>query len=136
MDAINRSLLSAGKATDGPGSGVRAARLAAIKTDIVNNLRQHALSIHGVASRHGISVGYIRQAFAAEGTTFTKFVLQQRLASAYLMLGDARFVDRTINAIAFEVGFGDVGSFNRAFRRRYGVKPSDMREQARREHCK
>jgi len=46
------------------------------------------------------------------------------------MLRDARFADRTINAIVFEVGFGDVANFNRAFRRRYGVKPSDMRAKA------
>jgi hypothetical protein len=44
---------------------LRAARLSAIKSDILNNLRQHTLSIHGTASRHGISVRYIRQLFAA-----------------------------------------------------------------------
>jgi AraC-like DNA-binding protein len=33
---------------------------------------------------------------------------------------------------AFEVGFGNLSYFNRSFRRRYGVTPSDMRAAARR----
>ena len=56
-----------------PVTGVRAARLREIKIYIGGNLRQHGLSIHGVASRHGISAGYVRQLFAAEGTTFTEY---------------------------------------------------------------
>jgi AraC-like DNA-binding protein len=110
---------------------LRAARLSVIKSDILNNVRQHTLSIHGTASRHGISVRYIRQLFAADGTSFADFVLDQRLAAVHLMLSDVRFADRTISAIAFEAGFGDVSEFSRAFQRRYGVTPSDVREAAR-----
>lgn len=117
-----------GEAGRARASGIRAARLHAIKSDILENLRQRSFSIHGVANRHGITVNYVRRLFAAEGTSFTDFILQQRLESAYLMLGDTRFADRTINAIAFEVGFGDLPEFNRAFRRRYGMTPADMRE--------
>ncbi len=115
----------------GSTDDMRAARLYAIKSDILNHLGQQALSIHGIASRHGMSPTYVRRLFTAEGTSFAAFVLQQRLAVARLMLGDARFAHRAISAIAFEVGFGDVSHFQRAFRRRYGVKPSDMRDAAR-----
>ena len=110
-----------------PVTGVRAARLREIKSYIGGNLRQHGLSIHGVASRHGMSAGYVRQLFAAEGTTFTEFVLQQRLAAAQAMLHDPHFADRSVTAIVFEAGFGDVAYFNRIFRRRFGKKPSDAR---------
>jgi len=106
---------------------LRAARLAAIKADIVDNLGQQALSLRGLASRHGLSTGYVRQLFAAEATTFTEFVQRQRLAAAYRMLGDARFAGRSISVIAFEAGFGDVAYFTRVFRRRYGMKPADAR---------
>jgi AraC-like DNA-binding protein len=110
---------------------LRAARLSAIKADILDNLRQPTLSIHAVAHRHGISARYIRQLFAADGASFADFVLERRLAAVHLMLSDVRFADRTISAIAFEVGFGDVSEFSRVFRRRYGVTPSDVREAAR-----
>ncbi len=120
-----------GEAGQAGASGIRAARLHAIKSDILENLRQRSFSIHGVASRHGITVNYVRQLFAAEGITFSEFVLQQRLAAADLMLRDPRYADRSISAIAFEAGFGDVSYFNRIFRRRYGMKPSEARENAR-----
>ncbi len=119
------------RAVAGPAEHMRAARLDAIKSDILNHLGQQALSIHGIASRHGMSPTYIRRLFTAEGTSFAEFVLQQRLAVAHLMLGDVRFADRAISAIAFEVGFGDVSHFQRAFRRRYGLKPADVRDAAR-----
>jgi AraC-like DNA-binding protein len=118
---------SGGEAARETVSGVRAARLREIKSFIGANLRQHGLSIHAVASRHGISAGYVRQLFAAEGMTFTEFVLQQRLAAAEAMLRDPHFADRSITAIAFEAGFGDVAYFNRIFRRRFGKRPSDAR---------
>ena len=110
---------------------LRAARLGAIKDDILNHLRQPALSIHATASRHGISARYISQLFAADGTSFSEFVLQQRLAAVHLMLSDMRFTNRTIGAIAFEAGFGDLSEFDHAFERRYGVKPAEVLEAVR-----
>ena len=117
-----------GQAATVTTDGMRATRLHEIRSDILNSLGRHALSIDGVASRHGVSPTYVRQLFAGEGTTFSKFVLEQRLNAARAMLGDRRFAGRSIAAIAFEVGFGDLPSFNRIFRRRFGLKPSEVRD--------
>jgi AraC-like DNA-binding protein len=46
------------------------------------------------------------------------------------MLRDPRFDSRTISSVAFEVGFGDLSYFNRTFRSRYGMTPSDVRDGA------
>lgn len=109
------------------GRGVRAARLHAIKTDIRRNLGQQDLSIGSVARRHGISASYVRRMFAAEQSSFSEYVLGQRLVQAHRILSDPRFTHRTISSIAFELGFGDLSYFNRTFRRRYGATPSDVR---------
>jgi AraC-like DNA-binding protein len=111
--------------------GVRAARLHAIKTDIVERLRSHGLTISTVAARNGLTPRYIQRLFEHEGTSFTSFVLAERLALAHRMLNDRRQADSAISAIAFEAGFGDLSYFNRAFRRHYGATPSDVRAQAR-----
>lgn len=66
------------------------------------------------------------------GTTFTEFVLMQRLERARGMLVDPRFRDEKISTIAYDSGFADVSYFNRMFRRSYGESPSDVRVQARR----
>jgi AraC-like DNA-binding protein len=112
------------------GRGVRAARLQAIKADILAHLNDHTLSIGTVAARHGISTVYVRKLFEDETLSFSAFVLDSRLEAARRMLNDNRFRDRTIGAIAFDAGFGDLSYFNRSFRRRFGASPSDIRAQA------
>ena len=47
------------------------------------------------------------------------------------MLTDARYDQRAISAIAFDVGFNDLSYFNRAFRRSYAATPSEVREGSR-----
>jgi AraC-like DNA-binding protein len=113
--------------------GLRAARLAAVKTEVIANLSRLDLSCDVVAESQGISASYMRKLFAAEGTSFVDFVLEQRLLRAHRMLSDPRFAQRTISAIAFEVGFNDLSYFNRTFRRRFDETPSDVRERKRRE---
>ena len=114
------------------GRGVRIARLQAIKADVVANVGADWLSAEAVAARHGVSSRYIRTLFQGDETTFTDFVLNQRLARAHKLLAAARVDANPISAIAFEAGFDDLSYFNRCFRRRYGATPSDIRAAARR----
>jgi AraC-like DNA-binding protein len=109
------------------GRGIRAARLRAVKSDIEAHLTDGRLSPTAVARRQRISDSYIRKLFEGEGTSFSEFVLARRLARAHRMLSDRRYLDRTIAAIAFEAGFGDVSYFNRTFKRLYGARPSETR---------
>lgn len=105
----------------------RTAKLAGIKADIETRLAHPDLSLDWISGRHGLSPRAIRNLFYAEGTNFTDHVLTARLALAYKRLSDPRLQDRNITAIAFECGFGDLSWFNQAFRRRYGMRPSDLR---------
>jgi AraC-like DNA-binding protein len=110
--------------------GARATRLAAIKADIAANLTRPDLTIQSIAEGHGISPQYVRSLFNGEGTTFGDYLLDQRLAHAYRNLSDPSFGEHQISDIAFGAGFGDLSYFNRTFRRRYGMTPSDVREAA------
>jgi AraC-like DNA-binding protein len=115
-----------------PEQGLRAARLKAVKDHILAKIAQHDLSLGDVARSQQISESYIRQLLAETGTTFTDFVLGGRLARAHRMLLDPHCADRSISAVAYEAGFGDLSYFNRTFRRRYGATPSDIRRTAQR----
>jgi AraC-like DNA-binding protein len=110
--------------------GVRAARLRALKEDITQHLGSSSLSISETAARQGISAAYVRKLLAAEGISFSDFVLEQRLSRAHRMLRDPRFVSCRISTIAFETGFSDLSYFNRTFRRRFGMTPSYARNHA------
>jgi AraC-like DNA-binding protein len=107
--------------------GVRAARLRAVKADVLANLGSIDLSATAVADRHAVTPRYLHMLFEAEATTFSQFVLGARLAAAHRMLGDQRHDHLTIGAIAYAAGFGDLSYFNRAFRRRYGMTPREAR---------
>jgi AraC-like DNA-binding protein len=107
--------------------GVRAARLRAVKADIIAHLGDRDLSINAVARRQGISAVYVRKLFDGEGASFSAFVMDQRLLCAHRMLRDPRCAAYGISVIALEAGFGDLSYFNRSFRRRYGATPSDVR---------
>ncbi|RWN37252.1 MAG: helix-turn-helix domain-containing protein [Mesorhizobium sp.] len=110
------------------GRGLRAARLKAVKADIVSNLGYHDLTVGAVALRQGVTPRCVQKLFETEGRTFSSFVLDQRLARARRLLSDPRYTDWTISSIAFEAGFGDLSYFHRAFRRLYGATPSDIRQ--------
>jgi AraC-like DNA-binding protein len=112
--------------------GLRAARLSSAKGEIMRRLQDEALGVTEIARHLGITPRYVQRLFESEGTTFSEFIIQQRLARAYRMLADPRFLDHTVTAIAFEVGFGNLSYFNRLFRRHYGATPSDVRATARR----
>ena len=107
--------------------GMRAARLRAVKADVMANLGARGLSLDAIATRHSISPSYVRKLFEGEGTSFTAFVLSERLARAHRLLTDPSNAGRNIGDIALEAGFGDLSYFNRAFRRRFGAAPGEVR---------
>jgi AraC-like DNA-binding protein len=107
--------------------GVRAARLHAIKQDITSSLHREDLSVAEIAARHGCTPRLVQRLFEAEGTTFTEYVLSQRITRAHRMLSDPRHAHEKISAVAYDCGFGDLSYFNRVFRRQCGGAPSDVR---------
>jgi AraC-like DNA-binding protein len=108
--------------------GIRAARLQAIKADLIQNVTLH---LDQLAARQGISPRYVQMLFEEAGTSFSDFVLERRLDAARRMLTSPRYATWSVTAIAFEAGFGDLSHFNRRFKRRYLMTPSDMRGQTR-----
>jgi AraC-like DNA-binding protein len=111
--------------------GARAARLRAIKADISTRLDQPDLSAATIAARHRIKPRWVQRLFETEGTTFSEYVLAQRLVRAHRLLTNPLHADQKVSTIALDIGFGDLSYFNRAFRRRYGMTPSELRAAAR-----
>jgi AraC-like DNA-binding protein len=108
--------------------GLRAVRLAAAKTYVIQNSARQGLSVGAAAVHLGIAPRYLQRLFESDGTTFSEFLLGQRLTRAYRILCSSQFSCRPISGIAYDVGFGDLSHFNRCFRRQYGMTPSDARE--------
>lgn len=110
--------------------GIRAARLREIKATIETQLSEPGLSLHDTAASNGISPRYVRKLFQDEETTFSDFVLSRRLHRACQLLRHPEHAASTISAIAYACGFGDLSYFNRTFRSRCRMTPSEYREDA------
>ena len=61
---------------------------------------------------------------------FAAFVNAHRIEAAKAMLTDPQQSRTTIAAIAFDLGFGSLGPFNRAFKEVAGITPTQWRRQA------
>ncbi len=112
---------------------VRTVRRAAILRSIEHGMRDPNLSATAIAGQLGITPRYLRLLLEETGRSFSEHVLERRLEHAAVLLRDPRRHDQKVSTIAFACGFGDLSYFNRAFRRRHGETPSDMRETARRQ---
>jgi AraC-like DNA-binding protein len=109
------------------GRGQAAVRLDLMRADVMTNLGRNELSLSDIASRCGLSPRQAQRLFEQAGTTFTEFVLEQRLLQARKLLQDPRSRARKISDIAHSAGFSDLSYFNRAFRKRFSATPSDLR---------
>lgn len=108
------------------GRGVRAARLESIKADLTRDPTQ---AIAEIARRQGVTPRYVQLLLEEHGTTFGDFATERRLDAVRAMLRSPRFNSWSIAGIAFEAGFKDLSHFNRRFRRRFGLTPSEFRRQ-------
>jgi AraC-like DNA-binding protein len=82
------------------------------------------MSMESVSTALGMSVSTLRRRLEEEGTTFTTLVDEMRRDLAERHLLDPH---RTINEIAFLLGFAHAPAFHKAFRRWTGVTPSECR---------
>jgi AraC-like DNA-binding protein len=111
--------------------GVRAARLVAAKAFVRRHLHRADLRADSVAVHLGVTPRYVHMLFEPDGLSFLEYVLTERLARVYrALLSDPT---RSVSAVAFATGFGDLSHFNRTFRRRFGRTPTELRAEERRE---
>jgi AraC-like DNA-binding protein len=109
------------------GRGVPAARLYAAKAFVMENSSRRSLSVADVARYLALGNRHVQRLFESDGTTFSAYLLNYRLACAYRMLCKPQYGHWDIGAIADHVGFRDNSYFGRCFRNLYGTTPGDVR---------
>lgn len=96
--------------------------------DYVNNSYSNPdLSLSNVAEKFNISPGYLSTFFKKQtGKNFTDHVETVRISAACKLLENS---DLTIGEICLKVGYSNVKSFRRAFKRIKGVSPKIIRQE-------
>ena len=87
------------------------------------------LTVTDLATKLNIPRHHLSQLLNQElGTTFYDFVNEYRLEEAKSRLKDARYSNYKISAIASDAGFRNKISFNRTFKKKTGLTPSEYRD--------
>lgn len=105
------------------------------RDDVSHRVRQHVaaqlsrgdVSMQATARAMAMGVATLRRRLEEEGASYSDIVddLRKQLSQRYL-----RQTDPSVSEVAFMLGFSDVRAFGRAFKRWYGLSPTEYRSQA------
>ena len=116
-----------------PADPREAALLESLRRELEENraYREEALSIAALASRLGIPEYRLRRLINQRlgHRNFSAFLNGYRLEDVISALSDASQAQVPILTIALDAGFQSIGPFNRAFRARTGMTPSEYRRE-------
>ena len=85
------------------------------------------LSVASIAGAFCVTPRTIQNHFAANGETFSAWLLEQRLVRACELLLDPAHGLRSVEAIGFSCGFTSAAHFHRTFKIRFGAPPGAIR---------
>lgn len=106
-----------------PGS----ARRRLIEAHLDEHLRDPSLSVASLSAALHLSPSSIHRAFASDGDTLMNHVWNRRLDGAYRDLARGT-EDVTLTQLAHAWGFANSAHFSRAFKARFDVPPSRLRD--------
>jgi AraC family transcriptional regulator, positive regulator of tynA and feaB len=131
LDLLGLSLVGGTKSTLADSSTLyRASTLRRMQEFIEQRLDDEDMSPELVATTHNVSVRYLGKLFEKEGISVARWIRMRRLERCRMDIEDPRSAGRTISDIAYAHGFGNISSFNRAFRARFGFSPRALRNES------
>jgi AraC-like DNA-binding protein len=131
LDLLGLSLVNGTKPTLTDGTTpYRASTLRRMQEFIEQRLDDEDMSPELVATIHNVSVRYIGKLFEREGISVARWIRMRRLERCRMDLEDPESAGRSISDIAYAHGFGNISSFNRAFRARFGFSPRALRNES------
>lgn len=106
--------------------GYTYARFVAMKKRIKEQMLDPDLSAESVARHFALSLPAMRKCFREFDTTFTDFLNATRLDWVYEQLLNPVNNRSSISTLAYKAGFNNLAWFNRAFKRKFGITPSEV----------
>jgi AraC-like DNA-binding protein len=95
-----------------------------IERYIVDNLRDPELNVAKIARELGLSTRYVHKLFEAEPANVMQRAMAQRLRECHRDVASRGA--RSISDVAYSWGFNSPAHFSRAFKKHFGVRPSDV----------
>jgi AraC-like DNA-binding protein len=126
VEMVSMLLRGARPASPG-GAGADAVLLSSVRRYIRDHLHDPKLTVEELARVHHLSVRRLYAVFEGSGTTPAAAIREQRLHAAERLLADPRHAHRPVADIAAAVGFAELRTFERAFRRGHDASPGSWR---------
>ena len=130
MDVLALAFDSAQREEPCADQVVQRARLRSIKTWLEHHLANPEVTLESVAKSNDISLRYLHTLFRLEGTSVSQWIWNRRLERSFDMLLKEDNGGLSLTEIAYLVGFSSSSHFSTMFRRKFGVRPSDVRRKA------
>lgn len=92
--------------------------------ELINFSPSQAWQASKVAQQWGMSPATLRRRLQAEGTSFSQLLQESRMARALGLLMTTRL---PIGEIAWQCGYDTIPAFSHAFKKHYGISPSELR---------
>lgn len=106
---------------------VREARLRSVKAWIEDHLADPGLTLEKVAKSNGISLRHLHYLFRLTDMSVSEWIWDRRLQRCYDVLTRPELCALSVTQVAFQLGFNSSSHFSTAFRRKFGMSPSDAR---------
>ncbi|MBR9885100.1 MAG: helix-turn-helix domain-containing protein [Oceanospirillales bacterium] len=114
--------------SDSPLSDTKIATLMRVRSFIESNLHDPDLCPNKVAEAMRMSTRYINQLLQSEGTSLSRYIWQRRLDRVSRLLKNPVNQGNNISSYAFACGFNDMTHFSKAFKKQFGMSPSEYRQ--------
>ncbi len=95
---------------------------------VEDNLHDENLSCETIAQALGVSGRYLRKLFEGRKQSLSQWIWCRRLDEARRALADFQSVQRSMTAIAYDLGYKDPAHFSKAFKAKFGQTPREFRQ--------
>ena len=117
-------------ASQWPPGQTQLARLALMRRDIHRHHNQRGFDLPQLARLHNTTPRQVQRLLATQGTSFTGVLSEARMRHAHALLTSPAHQHLRVLEIALDSGFDGISAFSRAFRRHFGMTPTEARDAA------
>ena len=97
------------------------------KAWIEDHLTDPDLSLEKIAKNNGISLRHLHYLFRLTEMSASEWVWDRRLERCYDVLTRPELNNLSVTEVAYQLGFNSSSHFSTTFRRKFGIRPSDVR---------
>jgi len=130
MDVVALALDSGQGDEPAADHAVQHARLRSVKAWIEDHLTDPDLSLEKIAQNNGISLRHLHYLFHLTDMSAAEWVWDRRLQRSYDVLTRSELNSLSVTEVAYRLGFNSSSHFSTAFRRKFGIRPSDVRRKS------